>query len=175
MPSGTSRTANNTAAPSVSLTGLTSLPEGAALFAERGSEQDALAEYLAENGPFDENDTSPELDQRIQNLSVKDDDVSVSIDDLAGSTPREFKLEQNYPNPFNPSTQIQYTLPQNASVKLTVYDVLGRQVAVLVNNEAQAAGSHSVTFDAARFSSGLYLYRIEAGSFVQSKKMMLIK
>jgi len=168
-------TDDNTAAPSVALTGLTSLPEGTALFAERGSEQDALAEYLAENGPFDDSDTSPELDQRIQNLSVKDDDVSVSIDDLAGSTPREFKLEQNYPNPFNPSTQIQYSLPQNASVKLTVYDVLGRQVAVLVNNEAQAAGSHSVTFDAAKFSSGLYLYRIEAGSFVQSKKMMLIK
>ena len=165
----------NTAAPSIALIDNLSLGDGNATFTSKGSEQDALAEYLLSEGPFTDADTPRNLDQRIQNLSEKEDDVATSNDELFSSLPEEFSLEQNFPNPFNPSTQIQYSLPQNASVKLTVYDVLGRQVAVLVNNEQQSAGSHSVTFDAGRFSSGMYLYRIEAGSFTDVRKMMLIK
>lgn len=88
--------------------------------------------------------------------------------------PNRFSLEQNYPNPFNPVTKIKYALAKNEFVKVTVFDVLGRQVADLVNKN-QEAGIYSVEFDGSNFASGLYLYRIEAGSFTDVKKMMLIK
>lgn len=88
--------------------------------------------------------------------------------------PDDFSLEQNYPNPFNPSTRIQFSLPEAAIAKLSVFDVLGREVRVLVNGRLQA-GSHSFTFDASDLTSGVYLYRIEAGSFIQTKKMILLK
>ena len=101
--------------------------------------------------------------------------TSVSNEPRVSDLPTEFALEQNYPNPFNPSTNITYALPQGADVRLTVYDLLGREVAVLINNTRQSAGFHTVSFDASRLSSGMYLYRIEAGNFVQTKKMMLIK
>jgi YVTN family beta-propeller protein len=85
-----------------------------------------------------------------------------------------FKLEQNYPNPFNPSTTINYSLSQVGSVTLKVYDVLGREIATLVN-ERKAAGSYTAIFSADRFSSGIYFYRLQSGNFVQTKKMMLVK
>jgi len=88
--------------------------------------------------------------------------------------PKEFYLGQNYPNPFNPSTVISYQLPANTRVTLKVYDELGRVVRTLVN-ERQTAGSHSVTFDASNLSSGAYFYRLSAGSFVQTKKLILLK
>jgi len=166
---------DNTAAPSIALVENMSLGDGNATFTSKGSEQDAFAEYLISEGPFTAEDTPKNLDQRIQNLSEKEDDVATSNDELFSSLPEEFTLEQNYPNPFNPATQIQYALPQSANVRLTVFDVLGRQVTTLVDNERQNAGIHTVSFDAGRFSSGVYLYRIEAGSFVQVRKMMLIK
>jgi hypothetical protein len=86
----------------------------------------------------------------------------------------EFALDQNYPNPFNPSTQISYSLPQNAKVTLNVYNSLGQMVKVLVN-EVQGAGSHEVTFNASDLPSGMYIYRLQAGSFVMTKKMTLLK
>jgi len=85
-----------------------------------------------------------------------------------------FSLNQNYPNPFNPTTQIQYTIDKVEKVKLTVYNVLGNQVAVLVNS-TQAAGTHSASFDASRFASGVYFYKLEAGAKTMSKKMLLLK
>jgi hypothetical protein len=88
--------------------------------------------------------------------------------------PYTFDLSQNYPNPFNPSTQINYSLAQTADVQLVVYDILGRRVASLVN-AVQNAGTYSVNFDMSQFSSGTYIYRLEAGDFVSVRKMMLIK
>ncbi|HBQ60300.1 MAG TPA: hypothetical protein DD671_11945, partial [Balneolaceae bacterium] len=88
--------------------------------------------------------------------------------------PSEYALEQNYPNPFNPSTTIKYALPEAANVQLLVYDLLGRQVSLLVSKQ-QSAGYHEIQFDASRMATGIYIYRIEAGDFVQTKKLMLIK
>ncbi|HEX2984701.1 MAG TPA: choice-of-anchor J domain-containing protein [Ignavibacteriales bacterium] len=92
------------------------------------------------------------------------------------SAPKEYSLSQNYPNPFNPSTKIKYSLREPGHVSLTVYDMLGREVKTLIN-ELMSAGEHEVIFNAAELnlSSGLYLYRIRSGSFVQTKKLMLIK
>ncbi len=100
--------------------------------------------------------------------------VNVS-DELLTGTPKEFALEQNYPNPFNPSTNINFALPQASEVTLTVYDMLGRKVATLISGEQLQAANHSVRFDASALASGMYIYRIEAGSFVSTRKMMLIK
>ncbi|NUO17820.1 VCBS repeat-containing protein, partial [bacterium] len=88
--------------------------------------------------------------------------------------PLNYELSSNYPNPFNPMTQIRFGLPEAQSVKLTVYDVTGREVARLADG-AFGAGFHTVTFDASNLASGLYLYRIEAGEFVSSRKMILMK
>lgn len=88
--------------------------------------------------------------------------------------PEKFALDQNYPNPFNPSTTIRYALPAQAQVTLTVYDALGRSVAELVNGE-QAAGEHQVRFDASRLASGVYYYRLQAGSWSATRKLMLVK
>ena len=86
----------------------------------------------------------------------------------------DFHLEQNYPNPFNPSTTINYNLPVQQQVSLKVYDVLGNEVASLVNGE-QNAGSHSINFNAAQISSGVYLYKLDAAEFSETKSMILIK
>jgi len=93
--------------------------------------------------------------------------------------PVEFALDQNFPNPFNPTTTIQFALPSDASVRLSVYDILGREVRSLVNTD-MAAGYHNVAWDGRNnkgtsVASGIYIYRIEAGQFVSTKKMMLLK
>lgn len=88
--------------------------------------------------------------------------------------PKQFQLEQNYPNPFNPSTVISWQSPVGGWQTLKVYDLLGREVAVLVNEE-KPAGKHSVTFDASSFTSGVYFYRLSVGEFVSAKKLILMK
>jgi len=88
--------------------------------------------------------------------------------------PLSFELKQNYPNPFNPSTVISYQLSENSKVSLIVYDVLGREVAVLLN-EFKQAGNYQVEFNAEGLSSGIYYYRLEAGNYNQTKKMNLLK
>ncbi|NWG27570.1 MAG: T9SS type A sorting domain-containing protein [Ignavibacteriaceae bacterium] len=88
--------------------------------------------------------------------------------------PKEFKLEQNFPNPFNPTTTIQYQLPHDARVTLKVYDILGSEVATLVN-EGQEAGYKEVQFSGSNIASGMYVYRLSADKFVSVKKMMVLK
>ncbi len=88
--------------------------------------------------------------------------------------PQNFQLQQNYPNPFNPSTSITFALPHAANITLKVFDVLGREVATLVNGY-MTAGAHEVRFDASHLSSGVYLYTLTSGDFTQTKKMSLVK
>ncbi len=88
--------------------------------------------------------------------------------------PKRFELFQNYPNPFNPSTVISYQLPVNSYVTVKAYNMLGQEVATLVDG-VQEAGHQSVEFDAGRFSSGMYFYRISAGKYSAVKKMLLLK
>ena len=90
------------------------------------------------------------------------------------AVPTQFVLDQNYPNPFNPATHIRYALPTSEQVRLAIYDVLGREVSVLVDRQ-QAAGTYEVAFDADGLPSGLYVYRIEAGSSHQARTMLLLK
>jgi parallel beta-helix repeat protein len=108
----------------------------------------------------------------IQSSSIKNSSSEKLGKESSGST--DFGLVQNYPNPFNPTTRISYQLPKNGFVTLKVYDILGREVASLVN-ETQKAGNYSVAFDASKLSSGIYIYTIHANDFVQSKKMILMK
>ena len=100
-------------------------------------------------------------------LGAKDDNSTAQI-------PAEYNLSQNYPNPFNPETIINYQLTMNNYVTIKVYDILGREVATLVNEE-KPAGKYSLNFDASKLSSGIYFYRIKAGSFTQTRKMILLR
>jgi len=88
--------------------------------------------------------------------------------------PVRYMLEQNYPNPFNPTTVVRYQVPVASTVRLVVYDILGRELSVLVN-ERKAPGSYSVKFDASGLASGVYLYRLQAGNFVQTKKALVVR
>ena len=97
----------------------------------------------------------------------------VSVDNPT-DLPTDYSLSQNYPNPFNPTTTIQYSIPKDEFVKLTVYDITGKVVKELVSGH-KAAGRYSVEFNASSYSSGIYYYRLEAGQFVDTKKMLLIK
>ncbi|MEK6755709.1 MAG: T9SS type A sorting domain-containing protein, partial [Bacteroidota bacterium] len=107
---------------------------------------------------------------------------TVSVHDVAAESPREFLLEQNYPNPFNPTTAISFQLSANSYVTLSVFDVLGREVAVLVNGE-KPGGVYRITWDASSLPSGIYVYRLQArhssggqvGQFTHSKKLILLK
>jgi hypothetical protein len=103
------------------------------------------------------------------------DKIAVGVESEPGIIiPKHFALSQNYPNPFNPTTTIQYTLPQAAEVNLSVYNIAGEKVAELVNG-FQEAGLKSVRWDAGRMASGIYFYRIRAGEFIFTRKMLLLQ
>ncbi len=124
----------------------------------------------------------------LNGIVIGDTSFVVSVEDEKGTIPTEFKLYQNYPNPFNPVTKIKYTIPtsplnpspyqgegqRERLVSLKVYDVLGKEVAILVNEEKKA-GYHSIDFNGSDLPSGVYFYRLQAGSFVQTRKMILLK
>jgi hypothetical protein len=98
----------------------------------------------------------------------------VSVENISPDLPDNFKLYQNYPNPFNPATTISYSIPKISFVSLKVYDILGREIKTLVN-EDMTAGNYSVNFDASNLAPGIYFYTIKAGAFVRCKKMVLLK
>jgi predicted GH43/DUF377 family glycosyl hydrolase len=100
--------------------------------------------------------------------------VITSVPDRRQELPRQFMLAQNYPNPFNPTTTIRYGLPERSRMTLSVFNTLGQEVATLVNGEYEA-GFHETTFDASGFSSGVYFYRLRAGDFVETKKLLVLK
>ncbi len=104
--------------------------------------------------------------------SKKEPPTSIFGDE--GILPVEYYLSQNYPNPFNPTTSISYIIPIAAHVTLTVYDILGKQIAVLVN-KVQAAGNYQIQFNSSNFASGTYIYELRSGSFIDSKKMIILK
>jgi hypothetical protein len=110
-------------------------------------------------------------------IALYDETLSVN-DDNRGNIPADYVLCQNYPNPFNPSTSIQYTIGSNQFVSLKVYDVLGNEVVTLINEE-KPAGNYEVNFSAtggaSQLSSGIYFYQLRAGSFLETKKMILLK
>jgi len=106
-------------------------------------------------------------------LGAYEFDPATDVKDNANAV-KGFALGQNYPNPFNPSTVIRYQVSASGNVELKVFDVLGKEVATLVN-EIQSAGTYSRTFNAANLPSGLYIYTLKAGSNVQTKKMLLLK
>jgi hypothetical protein len=86
----------------------------------------------------------------------------------------KFNLEQNYHNPYNPTTKIKYQNPKLGFITLKVYDVLGNEISALVNEE-KSIGTHTIEFNATRLPSGIYFYKLQAGSFVKTKKMVLMK
>lgn len=93
---------------------------------------------------------------------------------ISGSDPLTYSLKQNYPNPFNPVTTIKFSLPEEQFVKITVYNILGKEVSKLVNGKLNA-GRHDVLFDGSNLTSGQYFYKISAGKFTKINKMLLIK
>lgn len=102
-------------------------------------------------------------------------DMITSVEDHPAGLPSCHCLYQNYPNPFNPTTTITFTLAEPGHVSLKIFDVLGREVATLVNRQLNAAVLHQVTLDASRLSTGMYFYRLESGNNVQAKKLMILK
>ena len=107
-------------------------------------------------------------------FSLSPDENITAVKESTPAVTTSYKLNQNYPNPFNPSTIISYSVPNQSKVTLKVYNILGSEVATLVD-ETKPAGNYNVTFNAARLSSGVYFYQLKAGNFVSTKKLMLLK
>lgn len=98
----------------------------------------------------------------------------VGLQNISSETPTEYSLSQNYPNPFNPVTNIEFSIPKSSFIKLTIYDISGRELDVLVN-QYMNAGKYKADWDAAKYSSGIYFYTITSGSYRETKKMILVK
>ncbi len=101
-------------------------------------------------------------------------DNAVSVEEISDAIPGSYELFQNYPNPFNPATKISFALPNSGLVQLKVFNLLGQEIVTLVNEE-KPAGNHSINFDASNLPSDVYLYKLQAGNFVQTRKMVLLK
>jgi hypothetical protein len=110
----------------------------------------------------------------LDNVFFPPHSIVASAETGESGIPVAFLLYQNYPNPFNPTTTIRYGLPQRSPVTLTIYNMLGQQVALLQNGE-QGAGYHEVKFDARNLGSGVYFYRLHAGDFVETRRLLLVR
>jgi hypothetical protein len=99
---------------------------------------------------------------------------TIGISTIGSSIPSEYMLKQNYPNPFNPATRIEFIVPQKGNVNLIIYDIMGREVALLVNSVLES-GSYEYNFNAVNIAAGVYFYRLETNEFIETKKMILVK
>lgn len=124
---------------------------------------------------FDNDVQAGKYQYRLKQIDLDGSYSLSSVVEVSISSPIEFNLAQNYPNPFNPSTTISFSLAKESNVNLKIYNLLGQEIISLVNNEFMTAGSYSYKFDASLLASGTYIYRLEAGDFVQTKKMTLTK
>jgi len=115
--------------------------------------------------------TAEVYDQSDSNFTITS---RIDVNDILSGISTTYELFQNFPNPFNPSTTIYYALPKEGSVELKIYDILGNEI-MTFNEEEQSAGYHKIEFDATRFNSGVYIYRLQAGIFVETKKMILLR
>jgi hypothetical protein len=117
-------------------------------------------------------------DQSGNLKAVQVQQIATSVTEVAngsnGNLPVAYELKQNFPNPFNPSTEISFTLAKQEDVNLVVYNIIGQRVALLASGQMNA-GSYLVKFNASNLAAGVYLYRLEAGNFVSTKKMILLK
>jgi len=115
-----------------------------------------------------------DLRSAITNARAKYQEILTDVSSTKNSVPVSYNLSQNYPNPFNPSTVIKYQVAKAGNVSLKIFDILGREVATLINEE-KSAGNYSINFNAASFPSGVYFYQIRSGSYIATKKMVLLK
>ncbi len=136
--------------------------------------QEVVIAFLIKKGTDNINSITELKNYATQIQHWYDNDFVTDVEENNILLPTEFSLSQNYPNPFNPSTTIQYAISSKQLVQLKVYDILGSEVATLVNKE-QSAGSYKIDFNASQLSSGVYFYRLSAGSYIQTKKMILVK
>ena len=111
----------------------------------------------------------------VQYVLINPGNIIVSVDKEQKIAPSQFELNQNYPNPFNPQTKITYSLEKKSAVSLKVFDILGRLVTTLINNEIKTAGNYEISFNASNYASGVYFYSLYAGGFTFQKKMILVK
>ena len=132
---------------------------------------DASHEVLYTQGYSRNSPTDPRMPLIILDKQF----TPVSVEKLTDVIPANYYLEQNYPNPFNPTTQIKFGISEASNIELTVYDILGREIAVLINKEYLSAGSYNVKFNAENLASGIYIYKLTAGNNTVSKKMQLLK
>ncbi len=107
-------------------------------------------------------------------LTTGTDPGPTAVENQTSNVLLKYGLSQNYPNPFNPTTTIKYSLPKSSNVRLVAYNILGKEVATLVNGN-ESYGYHSVNFNASNLASGVYFYRLQAGNFNSIKKLMLLK
>jgi len=126
------------------------------------------------NVMFSKGESADEKIKRMVERSKNPKQIVVGIEEELNEMPTEYLLSQNFPNPFNPITTIKYQIPHRSNVSLKIYDIIGNEVADLINEE-QEVGFYNIDFNAARFSSGVYFYQLKAGEFIQTKKMLLLK
>ena len=132
-----------------------------------GAPKPPLLETYRLIGIVEDENGNPEID-------VYAWDFPTSVEDIGGTLPLTFEISQNYPNPFNPSTKIRFSIPQSEQVVINVFNIQGELVESLVNS-VMDAGNYQITFDGNGLASGMYVYRIQAGSFIETKKMTLMK
>lgn len=141
-----------------------------------------LANFTPENSPlpsYGVNSIATDIYQNIwigtdEGIAVYNETGVIGLNTSSQELPKEFELFQNHPNPFNPTTKINFEIPKQAFVVLKIYDITGREIKRLLN-ESKTPGQYSVTFDGSGLASGVYFYRLEAGDFIQTKRMLLVK